>query len=120
MCSFEFLDLCTIKRRKETTVYGGMAADEYNIYATEVPCLFIEESGTIVTADSEGRDIVTDGTLRLWEQIYITDTIVIGNYEYKILLVNSLRDRITNTVKYYRAKLQKMKKDVPSDEPVIK
>lgn len=119
---FQMIDTCIIKRRQATDADGGIGADQYDIYATAEPCLFINQPRNFESQDTEGRDILYDGKLRIEAEIFATDIIVISDIEYKVLIVQPLRDRNVNTVIYYRAYLQRRRKTtaaIEQAEPII-
>jgi len=118
----QFIDLCNIKRRKATVKDGGMGADEYDLFASDVSCLFIEKPGRMEAQDNSGRDIISDGEFRVETEVLETDLIVINNIEYIILLITPARDRILNVVRYYKCRLQRRRKftdALEQKEPVI-
>jgi len=123
MSVFELIDTCEIRRRKSTEDYGGTGADEYYTYATEVPCLLIEDPGKIVVKQDFGRDISCDAIVRLEESLQATDLLVVNGYKYEPVTVLPVRDRITNQIRYYRAPLKRVAETsdaIEQQEPVIK
>lgn len=125
MSAFEYIDVCKILRRKETDIYGGTGADEYDTYSESERCLFSYKQGNTMKQDSQGRDIISDCILRIDAEILITDLIVFEDYKYQPILVMPMKNRITNNVEYYRVYLQKMTitpytDEAEQNEPIIK
>ncbi len=108
MSCLHYIDRCEIQRRVATTTYGGTGADTYTSLATNVPCLFIERPGRALVQDTSGRDIISDGILRVEkETIKTTDLIIISGFKYEAILVQPMRDRIKQSIEYYRVFLQR-------------
>jgi len=106
----QFIDNCNIKRRIATDINGGIGADKYDLFASNEPCLFIEKPGRLESQDEQGRDIISDGKLRIETEILETDLIVLNNIEYKVLVILPARNRILNKIEYYIITLQRRRK----------
>lgn len=119
MSCYRMKDLCTIKRRQATTKYGGTGADKYDVFATDVPCYFLLIPGKTLLQDESGRDLISDGVLRVGQEIIkATDLIIIEDVEYEPLLVQPLKDKITQRIKIYRVFIQR-RGDNNADEITI-
>lgn len=119
---FTYIDTCDIKRRQATGRDGGVGTDQYDLYASDESCLFIEKPGRFEKQDSEGRDVIYDGEFRIEQEIYESDIIVMDNIEYIILIVLPIRDRIIDSIIYYRAFIRRRRKitaALQQAEPVI-
>jgi len=122
MIAMAYQDTCTIMRRQDTDKYGGVAADEYDVYKQDEPCHFIEKIGRLERKTDDGRDIVYSGVLMTDEQLYESDTIVMDDVKYKILEVQPIRDVVTRVIRYYRAMIERagaVDLDAINDEPII-
>ncbi|MDO8715319.1 MAG: hypothetical protein Q7J73_00655 [Dehalococcoidales bacterium] len=117
-----YRDLCTVKRRQATTTYGGAGADQYDTYATLIPCYFVEKDGRLERQSEAGRDIIYSGVCITDEVLSESDMLEINAIEYRILRVLPLRDFVTGLIKNYRAYVERTAVtdvDAKNNEPVI-
>ncbi len=122
MIAVAYQDVCTIMRRQDTDKYGGVAADEYDIYKQDEHCHFVEKIGRLERKTDDGRDIVYTGVLMTDEQLYESDMIILDDVKYKILEVQPIRDVVTRLIRYYRAMIERayaVDTDAINNEPVI-
>ena len=103
----QFNKTCTVKRRKDTSINGGIGADKYDVLIENDPCGFIEKPGRIEAQGDSGRDLVSDGEFRTKTEVQETDMIVIDDNEWIILLVTPLVYRVTGITEYYRCLIKK-------------
>lgn len=103
----DYRDTCTILRRQATNKYGGTAADQYDVFAINVPCRFVEKEGRLERQTQDGRNTIYSGVILLDEALLESDEVIIGDNQYRILNVKIIRDFVTGLEFYRRGYLER-------------
>lgn len=101
MIENQFIQTCTIQRKKDSANYGGISADNYDIVYEKEPCLFIQTIGRTEKRGEAAISTVIDGYIRIGREIVSTDRLIINDYIYYIANVKEVRNLYTDEIEFW-------------------